>query len=177
MVRADGRLVGRADWQGQGEHDAHAAIRLAGCHVAYRSRCRCHEANDGIGRGQHIGRADALEVLAIASVLSELVGESGPSISCADVNNWLMKRGGEPRFFDHDQALPYGHADWRLRVHGAKVLDSIFFDLTKDFGAHEYQKVKHGLLLTRYLVSHPTDDLKRLSDFLSGILESGDGDN
>lgn len=118
-----------------------------------------------------------LDAGAIASVLSELVGESGPSISCADVNNWLMKRGGEPRFFDHDQALPYGHADWRLRVHGAKVLDSIFFDLTKDFGAHEYQKVKHGLLLTRYLVSHPTDDLKRLSDFLSGILESGDGDN
>jgi hypothetical protein len=47
----------------------------------------------------------------------------------------------------------------------------LFFEFTKESGTHEYQKVRHGLLLSRYLIKHPAEDLSNLATMLSELID------
>lgn len=112
-----------------------------------------------------------LQPEAIAQVLNELMGEAGQSVTSEGVLAWLVTHGNEAKYFDRDAAVPHGDPQWIKQVHGAKLLGDLFFYFTQESGAHEYDKVRHGLLLTRYLVLHPTQDLIELAALLGRLLD------
>jgi hypothetical protein len=111
-----------------------------------------------------------LQPEAIAHVLNELRGSAETQITNGQIEDWLSEHGGDSKYFKGETPVAYGHEDWLLLVHGANLLEDLFFDLTSDTGAHEYQKVKHGLQLTRYLVAHPTNHLQQLASVLTALL-------
>lgn len=111
---------------------------------------------------------------AIAHVLNEIRNGETPLITNDQIQSWLETNGGESKYFDASEAVAYGHEKWRGTVHGAKILEDVFFSLTRDTGAYEYEKVTHGVLLTRYLIANPTEDIRELSTFLTGLLERQD---
>lgn len=108
---------------------------------------------------------------AIAYVLTEIRGPSEPQVTPEEVEAWFNENGGNPKYFARDQSVAYKEEKWQERVHGALLLKSLFFELTESTGPHEYQKVKHGVLLTRYLIEHPTEELSSLASLLGDLLE------
>jgi predicted ATPase len=112
---------------------------------------------------------------AIAHVLSAIRDPALPTVTTGQVEAWLKDNGGSKKYFEGHAPRLYGDAEWLIEVHGANVLDDLFYELTNDSGPHEYQKVKHGLLLTQYLIENPTQELRDLALMLSNLLDQSPG--
>jgi predicted ATPase len=113
-----------------------------------------------------------LEAEAIARVVSDLRGPAFAEIESSQVEIWLEKHGGEAKFFDQKElVVPYRNEQWKSQVHGAHVLEDLFVAFTEDCGLHEYRKVKHGTLLTRYLIANPKPDITSLALLLAELLD------
>lgn len=79
---------------------------------------------------------------------------------------WLADHAVQVRYF-HGAPAAWGTAEWTQRVNGAKLLHDLFTELSDTRVA--FDKVKHGLALTRYLIRNPTHALSELADMLKGI--------
>jgi hypothetical protein len=58
--------------------------------------------------------------------------------------------------------------DWRVRVHGARMLSQLFKDLSG--GLVNYDKVTHGVALTRWLCTHCRGELTDIVDLLREVV-------
>jgi len=106
-----------------------------------------------------------LDPAAISAVLSALDGQEH---SASVVQQWFIKHGSDPKYDAHP--LTPSSDSWLRSVHAAKVMHDLFLELTNS--RVEYQKVEHGLQLTRYLIQHPTPAIKNLATMLGKIVQS-----
>lgn len=60
--------------------------------------------------------------------------------------------------------------EWQRTVHAAKLLHDLFLELTDS--RVKYQKVNHGLLLTRHLVVNPTPAIRDLAIMLAKLVQA-----
>jgi hypothetical protein len=104
---------------------------------------------------------------AIAAVINGVEGAGTPS--AADVAQWLDDHRWDAALFGPGP-MPAERtvAGWELSVAGGKVLERLFVDLTET--RLVYDKVKHGLELTEWLITNRPDSLRPLSDFLVALL-------
>ncbi|WP_321822496.1 MULTISPECIES: AAA family ATPase [unclassified Burkholderia] len=110
-----------------------------------------------------------LEPLSIASVISALDTARAKPIATDEVREWLERNGGQKKYFASTQdSTGFGTATWQQRVHGAQILHDMFGEFT-EFRL-EYDKVKHGLMLTRHLIDQPTPELRHLAQMLSDLV-------
>jgi hypothetical protein len=111
-----------------------------------------------------------LEPEAIASVINSCDTNRSEPLTALTVKEWLSSHGTEKRYFGLDPAIAYTEPKWVEVVKGSLVLADIFSTFTET--RCEYNKVNHGLLLTRYLIDHPTQRLHELASMLVSLLKS-----
>jgi len=100
---------------------------------------------------------------AIASVLTESDSTRGRPIVEQEISEWLQKKGRSRAYLPAKQA-----GDWNVLVDAAKLLNDLFNEITETRVC--YDKIKHGLKLTDWLIQNSPGDLKELAEFLTGIL-------
>jgi predicted ATPase len=106
---------------------------------------------------------------AVAQVLSDILASPIHVVTGRDIEEWLESNGNDKKYFAGNAAVSYHDSLWKIHVHGARVLADLFHDKTS--GLHEYQKVKHGLQLTRFLIASPTADMQELAQALGKLLD------
>lgn len=105
---------------------------------------------------------------AIASVLTTLDDESNPH-SVGDVQKWLDSNMWNTAFFD-GRAIPEPDKSrhrWEQTVHGGKLLEQLFNDLSNARVA--YRKVQHGIALTKAMLLHAPDRFAELNQLLDRL--------
>ncbi|MBI2771139.1 MAG: AAA family ATPase [Burkholderiales bacterium] len=105
---------------------------------------------------------------AIAAFLRETDASTTPP-NAELVSSLLSKRMAETKYCGSLVATD----DLWAKVHGAKLLADVIRELTDD--RVSYDKVKHGLWFTRYLIAHPTAQIRALADQLSRLVGSSRG--
>jgi hypothetical protein len=97
--------------------------------------------------------------------IAEILGESATS---ARVDAWIQEHGGEQKYRADDTVV--GGKLWLRKVYGANLLADLCAELSN--ATLEYQKTKHSVELTDWLLKHERDSLTELADYVRGILES-----
>jgi hypothetical protein len=100
---------------------------------------------------------------AIAAVASCIEGfrESG-EVSPEEVEEWIDEHRSDVELFDVTAAKPaQTDSSWLTEVHGARLLENLFADLSESRVA--YDKVKHGVTLTQWLCDNAPEDLEELA--------------
>lgn len=111
-----------------------------------------------------------LEPESIGSVLASQDALAQEPITLDAVRTWLHEHGSDQRYFPAADNAEYGTDDWYLNVHGGKLLHDLFASLSE--ARVEYDKVKHGLLLTQYLIDNPTSAIRDLAGMLADLVAS-----
>ena len=112
-----------------------------------------------------------LNARAIAAVASKIEGFSeGGEVEPEDVNRWLEQHRWDRKYFGKKvEENSQTEETWLSEVHGAKVLNDMFQDLSE---AHVfYNKVVHGTALTQWLCDNAPDDLRELANLIADRLE------
>jgi hypothetical protein len=109
-----------------------------------------------------------LEPLAISTVLNNEDTNRHTPVTADQVRAWLDNKRADRRYFD-EPSTP-ASTKWQERVDGAKLLHDLFDELAEQ--RVKYEKVKHGLLLTRFLIKNPSAELLELVQMLSTIVAS-----
>jgi hypothetical protein len=108
---------------------------------------------------------------AIAYVASQIEGfRKDGEVSSEEVEGWMNQHGSEPDYFGMTAERPTRtDPAWLTEVHGATLLEDLFSDLSEARVA--YDKVTHGVALTRWLCDNAREDLKELADLMVYRLE------
>ncbi|AXL52304.1 hypothetical protein DSC91_005258 [Paraburkholderia caffeinilytica] len=110
-----------------------------------------------------------LEPQSIASVMNSADTERATPVTADEVRTWLERQGGQKKYFAALDDLPaFGTTRWKEYVHGAKVLHDLFDEFTEV--RLQYDKVKHGLMLTKCLIDQPTVEIRALAEYLSSLV-------
>jgi hypothetical protein len=108
---------------------------------------------------------------AIAAVLSATDATRPAQHSPAEVERWIVEHRWEAKYFARLPVPPEekrSEAVWLQDVNGARVLTDLFGELTEQ--RVPYDKVRHGVALTDWLLEHAPDALRELGDLLSRAL-------
>jgi len=108
---------------------------------------------------------------AIAVVNSKIKGfRTDGETSSEEVERWMGEQGSDAKYFGKS-AEPPARTDpsWLTDVHGTRLLEDLFFDLSE--ARVTYEKVAHGVELTRWLCDNARDDLEDLAGLMVERLE------
>jgi predicted ATPase len=112
-----------------------------------------------------------LDPFSITSILNEDDPEQNTAVKAENIQDWLTENATKQHYFDRGAQIPeYPSQEWHKKVHAAKILADMFGDLTNQ--RVSYNKVVHGLRLTKLLVTQPTQEILELGDFLQRLLNS-----
>lgn len=114
-----------------------------------------------------------LEPECIADVLNCEDASRGTAVSPEEVRALMERRGGDKKYFAPRALMVYSTTDWSQHVHGAKLLQDLFNEITE--ARVSYDKVKHGVLLTRRLLQNPSAALSELCTMLDELVRSAPG--
>jgi len=108
---------------------------------------------------------------AIAAVASEIERFSeGGDVEPEDINRWLEQHRWDRRYLGKEvEENSQTEETWLSDVHGAKVLNDMFQELSE--ARVLYDKVVHGTALTRWLCDNAPDDLRGLAGLIEDRLE------
>ncbi|MGF6726719.1 hypothetical protein P3T43_006109 [Paraburkholderia sp. GAS41] len=104
----------------------------------------------------------------IATVINQEDPTRAAPLSGEAVVAWLQRHAADKRYFSPSDPVPYPGDDWLKLVHGAQVLHDLFSDITE--ARVEYDKVKHGVMLTQLLAGSPTQPIRGLSTMLGELV-------
>lgn len=102
-----------------------------------------------------------LDAEAITEILNSEIIEETEKTTVEQVENILAT--SQKEFSDETV--------WLQKVHGAKLLEKIFSEISK--ATVEYRKTTHSVELTKWLLENKPEQLKELQDFLISIIEIG----
>ncbi len=108
---------------------------------------------------------------AIAHVVSEIEGFRDSQITLDEVENWLQCHHSDRRYY----GTPIDESEltsdrWKQHVHGAKLLEDLFKELSEL--RIYYDKIEHGLALTKWIIENATTDLSELANLIASKLSS-----
>lgn len=103
----------------------------------------------------------------VAAVASSIAGFREPSLTEAEVRTWLDQNRWNDRYFD---PLPEERTDivWLREVRGDRLLADLFSQLSQQ--RVQYDKVRHGVGLTDWLLDHAPDDLREVAQLITRAL-------
>jgi putative AbiEii toxin of type IV toxin-antitoxin system/AAA ATPase-like protein len=105
---------------------------------------------------------------AITAIANTLEGFRPEAVTPDEVRAAIELELDDPANYCH-RAKPDTAADRLAAVHGARVLEEIFVDLSVT--RVKYEKITHGTLLTEWLIEHAPEDLRGVAALLTGILD------
>lgn len=106
-----------------------------------------------------------LNPIAIFNVLNNI---DGIDVTQDMISDWIEKNKWEKHFISTRNAQGNVHSIWLQKVDGAKFLKALFKDVTGS--KVQFDKIKHSVALTDWIIENSVDDLKELQDLLTGIL-------
>lgn len=74
---------------------------------------------------------------------------------------WMQKNGMDKKYQSNGFSAEYLSEEWYLGIHGGRLLTDMFNDLSES--RVSYDKVRHGLMLTRRLVELSNGALTQLA--------------
>jgi hypothetical protein len=106
---------------------------------------------------------------AIASVASSIEGFRDTPVTVEEVEEWLQHHSWDDKYFG-ERINEADRSDelWFQNVHGADVLKDIFEELSDS--RVTFDKVRHGMALTEWLVEREPEDLAEVVDLLKRVL-------
>lgn len=112
-----------------------------------------------------------LDSAAIAEAISSDDTERRQPLSAADVSDWLVRNSARPEFwFAGEAPVAFGENQWARQINGSAIMERLFTELSETRVA--YDKVRHGVAITRTLLSQGDAGLQELArDFLLRVLE------
>jgi hypothetical protein len=106
---------------------------------------------------------------AIAAVASSIDGFRDNPLTADEVRDWLTTYRWNKRYISEDAQQSEDREQWLRVVHGARILEDIFSHFSE--GQINYDKVKYGPLLTKWLIEHSPDDLAEIAACLTAALQ------
>ena len=103
---------------------------------------------------------------AIATVLCNVDCSGETKVSEKDISDWIEENGNNVKYIEKGYIL--GSSQWIDQVHAARILSDIFTYFSEC--RVSYDKVEHGLFLTKWLIDNSPDDLREISDLLEELL-------
>ena len=99
----------------------------------------------------------------LAAVASSIGGFREQSLTEAEVRAWLDQSRWKARYFD---PLPAERTDimWLHEVRGDRLLADLFSQLSEQ--RVQYDKVRHGVGLTDWLLEHAPEDLRGIAQLI-----------
>ncbi|MEO8612653.1 MAG: AAA family ATPase, partial [Chloroflexota bacterium] len=108
---------------------------------------------------------------AIAELMTSIEGFRDTSVTAGEIEIWLEQNRWQQQYFHPKVAeLDMSDETWLKLVDGAKLLKNIFNELSES--RVEYDKVKYGLALTRWIVEKAPNDLSEISMLLQSVIQS-----
>ena len=104
---------------------------------------------------------------AIVAITSGIDGFRKSPLTAAEVKAWLDAHGWDGKYFGEVQRERTANA-WLREVHGAKLPTDLFSHFS-DTRVH-YDKVRHGVALTDWLLENAPEELREVSDLLNTSL-------
>jgi len=105
---------------------------------------------------------------AISFVLSKADSSGLGSVTPEDVLQWLQSNGQDNKYIRTSTAAEPCTPEWLENVHGALVLKEIFNTLSDS--RVSFDKVKHGVELTEWIVKNAPSDLDELTELIKTVL-------
>ena len=106
---------------------------------------------------------------AIALILNQEDSQRTADHEPAAVEQWLAQHGIEARFFPRGmRPIAYTDSSWNENVHGADILLALLSDLSDQ--RVRYEKVRHGMMLTRELILVKDPSIRSLADWLFQLI-------
>ena len=107
-----------------------------------------------------------LNPIAIFNVLNNI---NGIDVTQDMISDWIEKNKWEKQFISTRNAQGNVHSIWLQKVDGAKFLKALFKDVTGS--KVQFDKIKHSVGLTDWIIENSPEDLKELQDLLKAILK------
>lgn len=107
-----------------------------------------------------------LNPIAIFNILNQ---EEGISITQEAINDWIEKNRWSSKLILKDSYKEKTIENWLNKVDGAKLLSLLFSELSESKVG--FDKIKHSVALTEWIIANSIDDLKELQELLSQILK------
>lgn len=111
-----------------------------------------------------------LEPAAICAVFNDEDAMRPERLTPDEVHCWLEREGAKSRYHQQLQTVQYGTDAWCKSVHGGLLLQDFFGELSDQ--RIRYDKVRHGLMLTRFLIEQPTAAIRELATMLAKFVPS-----
>jgi len=108
---------------------------------------------------------------AIVSLITKLDNFSDQQVTQESITGWIEENKWKNDYFDDTKfAITKDQSKWAECVHGAKLLNDLLKSLSN--GKYTYDKVRHGVVLTSWVVSNAPEELKDVVMILEKILSS-----
>ena len=110
-----------------------------------------------------------IDLDALYAVMSELPTFQQNPISKEKIGKWLSENGGKKEYLIESlKQVDIVEPDWLQKVNSAKLLKELFQELSNS--QENYQKTKHSIQLTEWLIENNPNHLVELTDFLKRIV-------
>jgi len=103
----------------------------------------------------------------ISALASSIDGFRQKPVTEEEVQNAIAAKQGHAKYFCPGEP-PRGAGEWVANVDGARILKEVFAELSETRVV--YDKVKHSVALTEWLIENAPEDLKEIADLLCAML-------
>ncbi|MGI2906151.1 AAA family ATPase [Tolypothrix sp. VBCCA 56010] len=86
------------------------------------------------------------------------------------VEQWIKDNGCRKKYIDEKISATPNQQKWLEHVHGAKLLEDIFSNLSDNRVC--FDKVKHGVLLTDWIIKNAPSELSEVSELIQKLFNS-----
>lgn len=108
-----------------------------------------------------------LNAAAITDVANRIEGFRSAPLQLDEVQNAIESRLNDPAYYCTSRVASPS-ADRIRRVNGARILEELFIELSET--RVKYEKTKHGIALTDYLIKHSPHELEEIAKLLTDVL-------
>lgn len=118
-----------------------------------------------------------LDLSAIASIMSSIEGFRDAPVEVEEIKAWLRAHGWNNEYFkamDEQERndAPWNNDFWKRNVHGANILRDMFLSMSEN--RFPYEKVQHGVMLTRWMIENAPDGLMEVGKLIVDKLSQVD---
>jgi AAA domain, putative AbiEii toxin, Type IV TA system/AAA domain len=107
-----------------------------------------------------------LNTPAIAAVANAIEGFRANPVQDQEVQALLDAKRTQLQYYcPGTAAVP---ADWIIHIHGARVIEEIFGELSEH--RVSFEKTRHSVAITEWILEHCPEDLRELAEWLTGVL-------
>jgi len=102
--------------------------------------------------------------------ISAVLDSCGIAKSPQEVKAWIETHGANRKYFPAGSVRDIFSEKWLETVHAPKLLKDLFDDLSVDAPVR-FDKVKHSVALTEWLIEHKPEYLKEIREYVVGLLQ------